>query len=362
MRKNLFILFAFFCVLNSCNVEDSVIKEQNSSVAETSKWFNESGVNLPVLQYSKPINWQDAIVSERETETIIEVPILLNDKLKVQNDNTQTYNRLVFIKDKEGKFQVYHLVLSTSKEFDNEDKNLTFDRLITLFDVNLNLVNEKQEVVDPVTKLPKKRFSSPTGKEEETCTYLIEMYDDGSYDLIEKLFCGGTGGGSGTGGTPPKTGGAGGSGGTTAETAPPSCQSFNFIKTASLWQVALVKNISFTIVLLDAKGAHVMHRISYPAPISFGAPTNLQKGGTTMTAGMVAELSTRALQTSIQDVVNRYGTQNVSEMAVDIYFRERLVYNYPLFVPGGRANFTASENLPATDYKTTFLFPDDCAN
>lgn len=155
-------------------------------------------------------------------------------------------------------------------------------------------------------------------------------------------------------------GGAGSNNNSTTVVVPPSCQSFNFIKTTSLWQVALVKNITFTIVLLDGKGAHITHRISYPQAISFGSPTNLQKGGANLTAGMVATLSARALQTSIQEVVDRYGAKNVSEMVVDQYFRDRLVYNYPLFINGGRANFNSTDNLPATDYKTTLLFLDDC--
>jgi len=141
---------------------------------------------------------------------------------------------------------------------------------------------------------------------------------------------------------------------------PPSCESFNFIKTTSLWQVALVKNISFTIVLLDGKGAHITHRISYPQAISFGAPTNLQMGGANLTAGMVATISARALQTSIQDVVDKYARMEVPETVVDLYFRERLVKNYNFYISGGRANFNSTENLPATEYKTNLLFFDDC--
>jgi len=215
MRKIAITMFTFLCFIVSCNVEDNLNSEQNSTITATSKWFDESGVDLPILHYSKTPNWQNAIVSKKGNQTIIEVPLLLNDNFKVQNGDAQTYNRLLFCKDEEGKFEVYHLALSTSEKFDNNDKNLTFEKLLTSFSGNLNLVNANQEVVDPVTKTTKKRSSSLTSKEEETCTYLIEMYDDGSYEYRAKLFCGGIGGGTGTpsGGT--KTGGAGGSGGTT---------------------------------------------------------------------------------------------------------------------------------------------------
>lgn len=164
------------------------------------------------------------------------------------------------------------------------------------------------------------------------------------YEIIGR-----SGGGSGT--TPPLP---------DVVYTPPSCQSFNFSETASLWQTALVKNISFNIILLSEKGVTFIHSAKFRQPISFGMPKEHSVGGTPISAGMAAELSAKALQTTIREVVAKYGRVKVSEMIVEQYFKERLLYNYPLITSGGRVNWTATENLPVTDYETTFMLPDNC--
>ncbi|PXY40154.1 hypothetical protein DMB65_13890 [Flavobacterium cheongpyeongense] len=354
MKNLLLYLFALFAFLESCSTEEAVKNEQNLAVTETNKWFEESGVNIPILHYTKSIKWEDAIVSKNEFETIIEVPLLLNEKLKVQNGVGQTYMRLLFTKNKESKFQVYQLVLSTSKEFDNGDKNLSFEGLLRSFEGNINLVNTKGEVVDPVTKISKKHSSNPTGREEQTCTYLIEMYDDGSYDLIEKLFCGGAGGGTGTSGVPPKTGGAGGGGGTsTEETAPPSCESFNFTsKEGANWQEAVVKNINFRIVILDNKGIRVSHYVSFPQGVLFGMAINFHKGNGDVTPGAAATVSAMVLNKVMDAMDKKYALKNVSDMILHTEFQTLLKAEYRTYTNGGTVNFNTTSTLPATNYKT----------
>jgi sulfur relay (sulfurtransferase) DsrC/TusE family protein len=112
-----------------------------------------------------------------------------------------------------------------------------------------------------------------------------------------------------------------------------------FSKTASQWQTALVKNISFNIILLSEKGVTFMHSAKFIQPISFGMPTT---------------------QMTIKEVVAKYGRVKVSEMIVEQYFKERLLINYPMVTSGGRVNWTTTENLPVTDYETTFMLPDGC--
>jgi hypothetical protein len=50
------------------------------------------------------------------------------------------------------------------------------------------------------------------------------------------------------------SGGGGGASEPVVEELPPSCESFNFVRTAGLWQVALVKNVRFKVFLLNEKG------------------------------------------------------------------------------------------------------------
>lgn len=141
---------------------------------------------------------------------------------------------------------------------------------------------------------------------------------------------------------------------------PPSCESFNFIPLGSLWQVAMVKNINFRVLGISPRGIQILHVVSYPQAVYFGTPTNVKVGNTNITSGIAANTSARVLQKSMQEVIDKYGGTNVSDLILDRYFRERLAYNYPLFVPGGRVIFNSTENLPATNYKTNTFTAGDC--
>ena len=159
---------------------------------------------------------------------------------------------------------------------------------------------------------------------------------------------------------------SGGGGGAAAEAEPvveempPSCESFNFVKTAGLWQVALVKNVHFKVFLLNEKGVEILHWVDFPQPISFGTPTNIQMGNTDITPGLAANASARALQKTMQDVIDKYGSSRTSDSTLMLYFQERLKYNYPLYIPGGRVNFNATENIVATEYKTNPWTAGNC--
>lgn len=167
--------------------------------------------------------------------------------------------------------------------------------------------------------------------------------------------------------------GGGGSGGETTEEDeedvvdveyltkfPPSCEIFNFVKTTGLWQVALVKNVRFKVLLVNEEGVEILHRVAFSQPISFGTPTNIQMGDTDITPGLAANASARALQKSMQDVIDRYGHSRTSDLTLRLYFQERLKHNYPLYIPGARVNFNATENIVATEYKTNPWTAGNC--
>ncbi|QOG04819.1 hypothetical protein [Flavobacterium sp. MDT1-60] len=161
--------------------------------------------------------------------------------------------------------------------------------------------------------------------------------------------------------TSPNGGGAStGGGGTSTEATPPSCESFNFLKVAGLWQESAVKNIYFRVILVNEKGLEILHVISYSQPVLFGTPTNVLVGNTNITAGIAANSSAKVLRDTMQEVIDKYGGQRVSELTVDLYFRERLERNYPLAIPGGRVQFNSKTTLSATEYKTNFLYSSDC--
>ncbi|WP_369013064.1 hypothetical protein [Flavobacterium anhuiense] len=141
---------------------------------------------------------------------------------------------------------------------------------------------------------------------------------------------------------------------------PPSCHSFDFkALPGANWQEALVKNIRFKIVLLNERGVEIVHAVSYPQPVSFGAPV-VNRYNTTYSAGVAADVAAKAVKVSMQDVVDKYGRTRVSDLVLDQYFKERLIHNYQYYQDGGRVQFNSTSSTPATEYKTTLLWNDDC--
>lgn len=111
--------------------------------------------------------------------------------------------------------------------------------------------------------------------------------------------------------------------------------------------------------MIDNKGAELIHSIVYQQPISFGAPA-LTKNNVEYKPGVAADVASKSVKQAIQDVVDKYVRQKVSEMIIDPYFRQRLVYNYEMNMYGGRIQFNSTSSTPATEYKTTLLWSDDC--
>jgi hypothetical protein len=62
----------------------------------------------------------------------------------------------------------------------------------------------------------------------------------------------------------------------------------------------------------------------------------------------------------MQDVIDKYGSSRTSDLTLMLYFQERLKHNYPLYIPGGRVNFNAIENIVATEYKTNPFTAGNC--
>ena len=169
---------------------------------------------------------------------------------------------------------------------------------------------------------------------------------------------------NGSSGTPAGGGSGSGDGGETInlETAPPSCQSFNFTsKKGANWQEALVKNINFRIVLLSLPNRiQITQVISFPQAVSFGMPINYNKGNGSVTVGVVATVSARILQLAMDETVSKFGRTTASELTVRLYFQEKLMKEYRDYTNGGIVNFNATSSIPATQYKTNTLSSGNC--
>lgn len=143
----------------------------------------------------------------------------------------------------------------------------------------------------------------------------------------------------------------------------PDCDSFQFINTASNWQMSAVSNIHFVVTLINQNGASVSHVVDYPRPILFGCPRNLAVGNTTITPGMAASLSATALYNTMRQTSRIYGNKRVSWTMVHLGFEKILKKNYKDYVPGGRVD-PHPQNYPAnvipTLYQSSAYGDNDC--
>ena len=211
--------FAFlivFMTLTNCVNESPGLSNQDASVANAKKWFDLNQPDLAVLGYTQTIDWSNAIVSDGDNGLIVEVPLILKGNItaKIGRDKSyQTYNRLMFVTDKQETYKAYNVLITTNDiAFDNNSKNCNFYKLNTNFNGYITVINVKKEITDFNTLLSKDVFATTkTGKLENVptaiCINLVENFDDGSSTFIASLGCFGGGGGipsTGYAGTPGK--------------------------------------------------------------------------------------------------------------------------------------------------------------
>jgi|GEM_PF-3961481 len=380
-----FLIFSFIFLTTNCSTEE--INKQNiaQSSSETKIWFesHKNDYNATVLQYIKELQWENAIITNGENGQVTEVPFLLKNDLSATSKEGDLYNdhhRLMFVKNEDEEFKIFYIQIFTKdKNYNNLDQNVSYYNIEDNFDGEV-FVQELSS--SKGTRLEfadgKKVQHSVTAKMQEmACLYYGYWDGSGKFNPLYEVACY-SGGPTGN----PETPGTvyGGGTGTTPhpstscpegyvykfeecvliELPPPSCESFNFVKTTGLWQVALVKNVRFKVFLLNDKGVEILHWIDFPKPIAFGTPTNIQMGDTDITPGLAANASARVLQRSMQDVIDKYGHTRTSDLTVSLYFEERLKHNYPLSIPGARVNFNAVDNMVATEYKTNLWTAGDC--
>lgn len=218
MRKSfLFPLLMGIIFFVSCTTENvqldqtakqnSVLKQSN--IVELSKlWTINNSDSLAILKGVQKIDWDNAVVSDTDKGEILEVPLILKNNLKVSYLETknEVTNKLLFIKEASGKLNAYQMMIATKDKISSTDPSLSFSNLNSSFDGYVAFVNSSNKTVD---LLPSVHRSKPslTGREIESCTFLVEMYDDGSSRPIALLFC------TYGGGTQANHGGGGGGGG-----------------------------------------------------------------------------------------------------------------------------------------------------
>ena len=135
----------------------------------------------------------------------------------------------------------------------------------------------------------------------------------------------------------------------------PNCESFNFQQTSSNWQESAVTNIRFRVIIVSPDGLYVNHVVEFPQAVLFGCPINLSIGDTYISPGLAANVSAQALEQAMDETVKKFGNKSVTSMVVELYFKQRLKHNYPLFIPGARVNFNPSSySVTPSPYQSSF--------
>ncbi|GAA3742563.1 hypothetical protein GCM10022422_28070 [Flavobacterium ginsengisoli] len=410
-KKNLtpFLVFIIVILIASCGNEEidaGQLTSQNAKIIQAKDWFesyksNSATSKLEDDEVNKAFRnldyyWENAkVIKLGNNANGITVPVKDNPE-----DSDYKGQKMLYLYESDSKFQalIQEIFPESKEDIDDEQKKEGFQDLtffsgyIITWDLKKGFLKGAKLkdglVIADVTNVI--MFLDKDGATSK----MIEMFDDSSNygserdDTLQKGGAiqlnnvivtqktpaptpkdfsivgafGGDVGSNGNYGTP--TGGgnayAGESGSTNIATAPPSCESFNFIKVTGLWQVAMVKNINFRVLGISPKGVEILHVVSYPQAIYFGTPTNVKIGNTNITAGIAANTSARILQKTMQEVVDKYGGTDVSDLTLDLYFRERLENNYQLSIPGARVKFNSTENIPATNYKTNTWTAGNC--
>ena len=226
--KTIVKVLVVFVMLTSCATENLDLPNQDSSLVNAKIWFDTSKPNLKVLDYINALDWNNAILTNGDKGTIVEVPLTLkgNFEAKVGDEKSlKTYHRLMFIPDEKERYKAYHVLITTNeKTFDSKSKAFNFYKLNTGFNGYVTVLNSKNEITDfdkyQDLKLVSKPLSNKLAPAELTCVYYGYLDEFNEFHKISLVYCyeapgsgggeifygsgGGTGGGSGSATSDPK--------------------------------------------------------------------------------------------------------------------------------------------------------------
>ena len=124
------LLFCWMMTLFSCENDSSVTNEiisKDNTIIKAKEWLENNKPNLEALEYTKTIDWNNAILLNNDGEQAIEVPLILVDGIStnvVEDKKYKTHMRLLLIKDLNSTYKVFDIVYTTQDEsFNNNDKS-----------------------------------------------------------------------------------------------------------------------------------------------------------------------------------------------------------------------------------------------
>jgi hypothetical protein len=193
-------LLLFLTTFSNCENESAIQSNQDPAVIEAKNWLEKNNPKLTILNYTKQIDWDQAIITDGSKGKVVEVPITLNNNTEIKKGDEiiKSYNRLIFIKDNKLTFKLSHILITSEKEdFDIKDEKFNFYNIKTDFEGTVTVLNtdDKIDYYGKISKNSTPSTSNKTNLEEQTCIYVVKTYDDGSYDVMYLLYCTGGGGG-----------------------------------------------------------------------------------------------------------------------------------------------------------------------
>lgn len=195
MENYLKVLVYFFLplLLTSCQNEEDRVGVKSVSVSNAKKWMEINKPKLQALDYTQKIDWNNAIITQGNEGEVVEVPLIIlpNTLTNVgEDDSYKTFMRLLFVKDKNEKLNVFTIVVSTKDlAFNNKDNGFNFYKIDPDFSGYLTLQNSINKIVYSGKYEKGKRISTPRLTKNKTakwvCSYMVTV---GTYSTCSNWY------------------------------------------------------------------------------------------------------------------------------------------------------------------------------
>lgn len=148
------IIFGFTAVaifFASCQVDDNETTNQEPAVIHAREWLEKNKLNLEVLSYTKTIDWDNAMLLNKNGEEAIEVPLILVNNIStnvIEDKDYKTHMRLLFINDKEGTYKIFTIIYTTKDPtFDYSKKSFNLLNIGSEYSGYITMQNNRNKIV-----------------------------------------------------------------------------------------------------------------------------------------------------------------------------------------------------------------------
>lgn len=151
---SIIVLICLSILFSRCQKDDDNVELSNTNIASVTSaknWFENNNLNLEILKFTKKIDWDNAILLDKNGEKALEVPLVLENKVTtnvVEDQDYNTHMRLLFVQDKEKNYQVYDIVYTTKDAtFDNNNNDFNYYKIGTKYSGYITVQNSKNNII-----------------------------------------------------------------------------------------------------------------------------------------------------------------------------------------------------------------------